>query len=61
MTGERNLRVTPCRTEVVELPAPPSPWRVEVESETFVPHDVDASLTDRRELGVQVAFASRSA
>jgi hypothetical protein len=60
-TAERSLRVTPCRTEVVELPAPPSPWRVEVESETFVPHDIDASLTDRRELGVQVAFASRAA
>jgi len=55
------LRVTPCSTVPVELPAPAGPWRIEIESDTFVPAEIDKSLTDTRPLGVQASLATRPA
>ena len=52
------VRVRPCedQAQTILLPAPRGPWRVEVTSDTFVPAEVDPSMSDRRRLGVQVAF-----
>jgi len=58
VTDQVLLRVSPCDTQAqtVLLPAPRRPWRVEVEADTFVPAEIDPRLSDRRQLGVQVAF-----
>jgi hypothetical protein len=46
----RDCRITP--NPAVLLRPPNKPWRVEITVEpTFVPHDVDASSSDRRHLG----------
>jgi hypothetical protein len=54
-------RVTPCNTVTLELPVPDGPWRIEIESDTFVPAEVDTSLTDPRHLGVQATLSTRPA
>ena len=58
VTAQRLVRVRPCdeQAQTVLLPAPRRPWRVEVVSDTFVPAEVDPSRSDRRRLGVQIAF-----
>ena len=58
ITAQRLLRVRPCaeQAQTVLLPAPRGPWRVEVSSDTFVPAELDPSKSDRRRLGVQIAF-----
>lgn len=38
------------------IPAPAAPFRVELESEVFSPHEVDPNISDSRLLGVQPAF-----
>lgn len=53
------VRVTPCSTVVRELPVPDGPWRIEIESDTFVPAEIDSSLTDPRNLGVQATLTIR--
>ena len=57
-TARQVLRVRPCAegSQSLRLPVPAGPWRVEVTADTFVPAEVDPSLSDRRELGVQIAF-----
>lgn len=57
VTEERTVEVQPCASRTVLLRPPDGPWRVEVKSTTFVPAEVDSGLSDRRELGVRVAFA----
>lgn len=62
VTREELLRVRPCQdATTLTLPAPPGPWRVEVRADTFVPAEIDPSLSERRELGVQVVFGSAPA
>ena len=58
VTDERLLRVRPCekQAQTLLLPAPRQPWRIEVEADTFVPAEIDPNLSDRRTLGVQIAF-----
>ena len=53
VTDERTVVVRDCRiTDAVLLRPPNEPWRVEVTiAPTFVPHDVDPSSSDRRQLG----------
>lgn len=46
------LRVPPCAVVPVTLRTPSGPWRIEIDSDTFVPEKVDPSSTDPRELGV---------
>ena len=50
--------VPKCASRTVALPTPDGPWRVEVETETFVPGLVDParSGSERRALGAQVSF-----
>lgn len=59
VTDEQTVSVPPCGSQTVLLRAPRQPWRVEVRSTTFVPADVDSSLSDRRALGVRIAFGFR--
>ncbi len=59
VTDARTLEVPPCEARTVQLRPPPGPWRVEVTSDTFVPNEVDPSLSERRTLGVRVAFGFR--
>jgi hypothetical protein len=54
--SEQVVRVRPCEGLAVSLPTPAGPWRVEVESDTFVPAELDPALSERRELGVRVSF-----
>lgn len=56
VTDTRVVRVAPCQAQTVLIRPPDLPWRVEVEADTFVPADVDANLSDRRELGARVGF-----
>lgn len=54
-TGEGMLG--PGQITSLLVPVPPVPWRAEVSvSSTFVPHDLDPSLGDRRKLGAVVSF-----
>ncbi|HJU46522.1 MAG TPA: hypothetical protein VJ689_00200 [Gaiellaceae bacterium] len=59
VSDERTVSVPPCGSQTVLLRAPGRPWRVEVRSTTFVPAEVDSNLSDRRPLGVRVAFGFR--
>ena len=48
-----------CQVRVFSLPTPPVPWRVEVTiNPTFSPAELDPSLSDPRQLGARVDFAS---
>ena len=50
--------VPACASRTVALPTPDGPWRVEVDTETFVPGLVDpeTSGSERRALGARVSF-----
>ena len=57
VTGRRETTVKACEPNPVVLPVPAEPWRVEVTVDpTFVPHELDPSLGDRRQLGAKVTF-----
>jgi Dolichyl-phosphate-mannose-protein mannosyltransferase len=58
VTTQQLVRVRPCPegAQVLLLPTPTGPWRVELTSDTFVPAEVDSRLSDRRELGIQASF-----
>jgi hypothetical protein len=57
VTGRRETPVKACEPNPVVLPVPAEPWRVEVRVDpTFVPHELDSNLGDRRELGAVVSF-----
>ena len=55
-TGSETVYVPACASREIALPTPDGPWRVEVETETFVPHEVDPSSSERRALGARVSF-----
>jgi hypothetical protein len=55
--GERRFEVRACEEHPVLFPAPPPPYRIEVEiAPTFVPNELDPGVAERRELGAQVSF-----
>ena len=57
VTGRRETPVKACQPNPVVLPVPAEPWRVEVRVDpTFVPHELDERLGDRRALGAVVSF-----
>jgi hypothetical protein len=57
VTGRREVPVKACEPNPVVLPVPAEPWRVEVTVDpTFVPHELDSNLGDRRPLGVVPSF-----
>jgi hypothetical protein len=56
VTSSRTLEVKPCESDTVLLRPPPSPWRIEVEAETFRPAELDPRSSDLRELGARVNF-----
>jgi hypothetical protein len=60
VTQERRWVVNSCQEKTFTIPAPPPPFHVEVTIDgTFVPHDLDPSLSERRRLGAKVAIAWR--
>lgn len=61
VTDEGTVEVPPCGNQTVLLRTPRGPWRVQVRSTTFVPAEVDSTLSDRRALGVRIAFGFRPA
>ena len=58
-TGADTLYVPACAVRTVVLPTPRVAWRIEVESETFVPAKIDPEHSggERRALGARIAFA----
>ncbi len=57
VTGRREVPVHPCQPNPVVLPVPAEPWRVEVTVDpTFVPHELDPAIGDRRPLGAKPFF-----
>jgi hypothetical protein len=60
VTAERTAIVRDCRVTGFLLPAPNEPWRVEIELEpTFVPNEIDPSVSDTRKLGAVVSAEFR--
>jgi hypothetical protein len=60
VTAERTAIVRDCRVTGFLLPAPDEPWRVEIELEpTFVPREIDPSVSDSRKLGAVVSAEFR--
>jgi hypothetical protein len=57
VTGSETIYLPACGSRVVGLRAPDGPWRVEVRAQTFVPAEVDPTLSERRELGAVVGFS----
>ena len=58
VTGSETVYVPACASRPVVFNAPRVPWRIEIEAETFVPHEVDPPYSpDTRPLGAQVNFA----
>jgi uncharacterized membrane protein (DUF485 family) len=55
-TDSEAVYVPKCASRTIALPTPDGPWRVEVETETFVPAEVDPSSSERRALGARVSF-----
>ena len=55
-TDSETIYVPGCASRQVPLPTPDGPWRVEVETETFVPAEVDPASSERRALGAHVSF-----
>ena len=54
---ERRWVVNSCDEKTFTIPAPPPPFHLEVSIEgTFVPHDLDPSLSERRHLGAMVGI-----
>lgn len=61
VTAERTAVVLDCRVTGFLLPAPNEPWRVEIELEpTFVPREIDPSVSDTRRLGAVVSAEFKS-
>jgi len=57
VTEERRWVVNSCDEKTFTIPAPPPPFHVEVTIDgTFVPHDLDPSLSERRRLGAMVGI-----
>ncbi len=57
VTQERRWVVNSCDERTFTIPAPPPPFHLEVSIDgTFVPHDLDPSLTERRHLGAMVGI-----
>jgi hypothetical protein len=57
-TETRRWVVNSCEERTFTLAAPPPPFHVEVTIDgTFVPHELDPSLSERRRLGAMVAFS----
>jgi hypothetical protein len=62
VTQEAHDEINSCEDLPFLLPAPPGPWRVEVQvTPTFSPHELDPALGDARQLGAQISFAYRPA
>jgi hypothetical protein len=60
VTQEVHEEINSCEELPFLLPAPPGPWRVEVEvTPTFSPRELDPTLGDARQLGAQVSFDYR--
>jgi hypothetical protein len=58
VTAQRRWVANSCEEETFTMPAPRPPFHVEVTIDgTFVPHDLDPSLSERRRLGAKVSFA----
>ena len=57
-TDSETTYVPACASRPVVLTTPDGPWRVEVETDTFVPAEVDpeTSGSERRALGARVSF-----
>ena len=55
-TDSEAIYVPKCASRTIALPTPDGPWRVEVETQTFVPAEVDPSSSERRALGARVSF-----
>ena len=55
-TESEAIYVPKCASRTIALPTPDGPWRVEVETQTFVPAEVDPSSSERRALGARVSF-----
>jgi hypothetical protein len=56
-TAEERWVANSCEEKTFSLPAPPPPFHVSVSIDgTFVPHDLDPSLSERRRLGAKVGF-----
>ena len=57
VTDEKRFVIRACEVKPVVFRPPNGPWRIEVLiSPTFVPAELDTTLSDRRELGAVVAF-----
>ena len=57
VTDVKRFVIEACEVEPVVFRPPDGPWRIEVKiSPTFVPAELDTTLSDRRELGAVVAF-----
>ena len=55
VTQERRWIVNSCDERTFTIPAPPPPFHLDVKIDgTFVPHDLDPSLSERRHLGAMV-------
>jgi hypothetical protein len=58
VTERRTFEIHSNRGQAFDIPTPPPPFRVRVRiDKTFVPHDLDARLSDRRQLGAKVTYA----
>jgi hypothetical protein len=58
VTERRTFEIHSNRGQAFDIPTPPPPFRVRVTIDpTFVPHDLDARLSDRRQLGAKVSYA----
>jgi hypothetical protein len=58
VTAVRRWEIHSREGRTFTIPTPPPPFRVEVEiTPTFVPAELDPSLSDRRSLGAQVGYA----
>lgn len=57
VTQERRWVVNACKERTFTIPAPPPPFHVAVSIDgTFVPHELDPALSERRRLGAMVGF-----
>ena len=57
VTARTEGRLGACQVTPLLVPVPARPWRAEASvSPTFVPHELDSNLGDRRALGAVVSF-----
>lgn len=60
VTDSETKVVPACTVREIVLQAPPGPWRIEVDAETFVPAKIDPeNSSDTRNLGARVTFGFR--